>query len=163
MKAVGLKGEVKFLPGPDFWPEILDVDGVLLVSPEGESREAAIERSRAKKTVWVLKLGGVDSIDEAENLIGSTLVVDVDALDENDLPRELRPFQAIGLAVRLIDGTPVGRVVDIVTGPAQDCLVVERETGRFLVPLVAEVVRRIDLGEGIVEIDPPEGLMEIGW
>ena len=163
VKTVGLKGEMKLLPGPDFWPEALRADTLVLESPDGVKTPAEIEGLRPKKNVWILKMAGVDSIDEAQRHVGDTLAVDTAGLDEADMPGELKPFQATGLSVRLADGTAVGRVTGILPGPTQDCLVVEGEGGRFLLPIVDEFVRRIDLEEGVVEIDPPEGLMEIGW
>ena len=163
VKTVGLKGEMKLLPGPDFWPGALRAAELELVSPDGARMPAAIEKSRPKKNVWILKIAGVDSIDEAGRHVGDTLAVDTAGLDEDDMPRGLMPFQAEGLAVRLSDGTAVGRVTGILPGPTQDCLVVEGEDGRFLLPIVDEFIRRVDLEEGVVEIDPPEGLMEIVW
>lgn len=163
VKTVGLRGEMKLLPGPDFWQDVLGSDGLLLVSPEGRDSSVTIERRRAKKNVWILKLAGIDSIDEAERHVGDELAVDTRMLEEAHRPRTLKPFQAIGLAVRFVSGAVAGRVIDILPGPAQDCLVVEGEAGRFLVPIVEEFVVRVDLDAGVVEIDPPEGLMEIGW
>jgi ribosomal 30S subunit maturation factor RimM len=52
-----------------------------------------------------------------------------------------------------------GRVVDVVFGPAQDRLVVERDAIRFEVPFVEAFVPRVDLETGVVEIVEIEGLI----
>jgi 16S rRNA processing protein RimM len=57
----------------------------------------------------------------------------------------------VGCAVRR-DGMPMGRVVDVEHGPANDSMVVDGDEGRWLVPLVATAVTRISLGERLVEI-----------
>ncbi|HET8740296.1 MAG TPA: ribosome maturation factor RimM [Acidimicrobiia bacterium] len=68
---------------------------------------------------------------------------------------EFWPRDLIGLEV-----TPGGgRVVDVVFGPAQDRLVVERDAIRFEVPFVEAFVPRVDLETGVVEIVEIEGLI----
>ena len=48
-------------------------------------------------------------------------------------------------------------------GAAQNCLIIEREGERYLVPHVPDIVRRVSIEEGIIEIDPPEGLLDLRW
>ena len=48
VKAVGLKGELKLLPSPDFWAGALDLDGLDLVSVEDVHLEVRIEKYRPK-------------------------------------------------------------------------------------------------------------------
>jgi len=42
-------------------------------------------------------------------------------------------------------------------------LVVEKDGERYLVPNVPEVVCSIDLDRCVIEIDPPEGLLDLRW
>lgn len=67
---------------------------------------------------------------------------------------EYWPSDLVGLMV-----TPGGgEVVDVVHGPSQDRLVVERGDSRFEVPFVAELVPVVDVDAGFVEIVELEGL-----
>ncbi len=68
--------------------------------------------------------------------------------------REYWPDDLIGLEVR----PGGGRVVAVALGAAQDRLVVERDKGRFEVPLVDELVPVVDVAGGYVEISEIEGL-----
>ncbi|MBU8922120.1 MAG: ribosome maturation factor RimM [Bacteroidales bacterium] len=163
VKTVGLKGEVKLLPGPDFWPGTLGVDGLGLVSPKGVRRQVRIDRKRPKGNTFVIKLSGVDTIDEAEHCVGSTLEVSMDQIDEASAPDRLLPFQVIGAEVRLPDGEVVGTVTDMLLGPGQDCLIVERDAEQLIIPNVPEVVVNVDIEKKIIEIDPPEGLLDLRW
>ena len=163
VKAVGLKGEVKLLPSPDFWLNALKAEALDVLSDETVLRTVHVARWRPKGQTYILKLDGIDTIEAAEPLIGSCLGLSLDALGGLSLPDDLLPCQLIGLDVVLKNGGPFGVVVDILLGAAQDCLIIEREGERYLVPHVSDIVRRVSIEEGIVEIDPPEGLLDLRW
>jgi 16S rRNA processing protein RimM len=122
-----------------------------------------VVRLRPKGQTYILKLDGVDTIEAAEPLIGSRLGISLGALGGASPPDELLPCQLIGLDVVLKDGAPFGVVVDMLLGAAQNCLIIEHEGERYLVPHVPDLVRRISIEEGIIEIDPPEGLLDLRW
>lgn len=163
VKTVGRRGEVKLLPGPDFWPKALDAETLLLLSGEDERRSVHIDGYRTKKNTYILKLAGIETIDDAEAVVGDTLGISLEGLDDAFGPDRIMPFQLMGLLVRLTDGTPVGEVVDMLLGPAQDCLIVGGDGERFLVPYAAGVITRVDEKRGVIEIDPPAGLLDFKW
>lgn len=163
VKAVGLKGEVKLLPGADFWPGALHAPSLDLVSREGLHRRVRIEKMRAKGRTFILKLSGVEGIDEAESVVGCELVVSLEGLDTEQMPGAPLPCQLMDLEVRMPNGDVVGRIADLLLGPDQQCLIVERAGERLLVPNVPDVVVRIDLPGGFIVLDPPEGLLDLRW
>ncbi len=163
VKAVGLKGELKLLPGPDFWIEALTFDGLDLVTPDDLHRRVRVEKYRPKGNTYIIKLDGIESRDDSELMIGSRLDISTGSLTEAELPEELKPFQVMGAEVRLKNGDRAGVVVDMLIGPAQRCLIVETENGRRAVPVVPEVIVETDLEGGVIVIDPPEGLLDIEW
>lgn len=67
---------------------------------------------------------------------------------------EFWPSDLIGLSVR----PRGGEVIDVVHGPAQDRLVIERGESRFEVPFVHDLVPVVDIDAGFVEIAEIEGL-----
>jgi 16S rRNA processing protein RimM len=163
VKAVGLKGEVKLLPGADFWPGALHAPVLDLVSSNGARRQVRIDKLRAKGQTFILKLSGVEGIDEAESVVGSDLEVSLEGLGPDQMPGAPLPCQMIDLEARLGNGDVIGRVVDLLLGPDQQCLIVERAGERLLVPNVPDVVVRIDLPGGFIVLDPPEGLLDLRW
>jgi 16S rRNA processing protein RimM len=163
VKAVGLKGELKLLPGPDFWTEALALEGLDLVSADDDHRSVHVERFRPKGNTYIVKFTGIESRDDAEPVIGSRLDVSTDSLTEAELPEEIKPFQVMGAEVRLRNGERAGTVVDMLIGPAQRCLIVETDNGRRAVPMVPELVIETDLEGGVIVIDPPEGLFDLEW
>ena len=71
--------------------------------------------------------------------------------------RRILADQLVGLDVR-VGVDVIGRISEVVLGP-QDRLVVERDDGLVgEVPFVGDLVPEVDLDEGWVRIEPPEGL-----
>jgi 16S rRNA processing protein RimM len=163
VKTVGLKGEVKLLPAPDFWPEALDAGGIRIVADGEDSGAARVLRRRWKGQTVILVLEGVDTIEKSEPLVGSSLVLALDDVEPGAGPGGTLPCQLIGLEVRLPDGSVLGVVADMLLGPAQNCLIVERAGERFLVPDTPGIVKRVAMEEGFIDIDPPEGLVDLRW
>ena len=163
VKPVGLKGEVKLLPGPDFWPQALETPELDLVSRAGVHRTVHIDNVRPKGGTFIVRLSGVDDIAGAENVVGSDLVVNMSRVEEGKMPKELLPCQLIGLEVRLQDGSAAGEVVDLLLGAQQDCLIIEAGSDRYLVPKVPEMITEVDLAGGYLVIDPPQGLRDLKW
>jgi len=163
VKAVGRKGEVKLLPGPDFWSKALNAGQLILHCGEDEQRWVHVDRFRAKGKSYILKLSGVEGIDEAEALVGCGLEIVVSELEESARPDDVMPFQVMGMIVVLPDGERLGKVIDMLLGPSQNCLIVENGGDRYIVPNVPEVVLSIDFDQGVVEIDPPAGLLDLRW
>jgi 16S rRNA processing protein RimM len=104
-----------------------------------------------------LKLDGVNARVAAEAIRGN----DVMAVERRELgENEYWPEDLVGLDARDPDGKGLGKVSALVTGGAQDRLVIEGEGTRFEVPFVTELVPDVDLAGGFVVVNPIEGLIE---
>ncbi len=102
-------------------------------------------------------LEGVSDRNEAERLRGASFTIA--AADRRTLERdEYWPDQLLGLTVCDTSGTQLGHVTDLISGAAQDRLVVATATGVVEVPFVAEIVPSVDVAAGSIVVDPPEGL-----
>ena len=99
---------------------------------------------------WRVHFEGVDDRSAAEAL--ARVVLAAEPIDD---PDTLWVHQLIGAEVVEVAGTPRGRCVAVIDNPAADLL--ELESGA-LVPATFVV----SFGDGIVTIDPPEGLFELG-
>jgi 16S rRNA processing protein RimM len=104
-----------------------------------------------------LKLNGVDSRVAAEAIRGN----DVMAAERRELgENEYWPEDLVGLSARDPDGNDIGTVSSLVTGGAQDRLVIESEGTSFEVPFVADLVPEVDVIGGFVVVNMIEGLIE---
>jgi 16S rRNA processing protein RimM len=69
-----------------------------------------------------------------------------------------------GMSAVLVGGAPLGEVVDVLHLPHGDVLVVRRSDGpgtELLVPFVKAMVPVVDVAARRLEVDPPEGLLDL--
>ncbi|MDF7640675.1 ribosome maturation factor RimM [Bifidobacterium sp. ESL0784] len=194
-RAQGLKGEVTVQTFTDE-PELRFAAGSVLYTKDGE-HTYTVAHSRTFKDRWILHFKGVDNRDASEALNGLELYVEADEPEEMAEEDAWYPKDLIGLEARVVDqpangidgakaGQVIGKVVDVIDGPAQSLLkirlanpVIEQKDGSFipvpsdgnnenndakiiktaLVPFVDELVPDIDLDEHYLTLDPPAGLI----
>ena len=134
-------------------------EGALLTSDATPSRSFSVVSVRAKDGDFLVRLGGVDDRTNAEELVGTQFVVPLDqrrTLDADEWWVE----DVVGCAVLEADGRVLGEVSDVVTGDAQDRLVVTRPDGAtFEVPLVDALVPEVDIAAGEIRVSLPPGLV----
>ncbi len=99
---------------------------------------------------WRVHFEGIDDRDAAEALVGG--VLSAEPLDDPDV---LWVHQLIGAEVVEVGGARRGRCVAVVDNPAADLL--ELDSGA-LVPVTFVVSAE----HGLVTIDPPDGLFDLG-
>ncbi len=108
----------------------------------------------------ILHLEGIDTRNDAEDLIGTQFVVpasDRRALDDGEWWAE----DLVGCEVSDRDGQRIGTVTDVVTGAAQDRLVVMTDGGvAGEIPFVDPLVPEVDITERRIVVDLPPGLFE---
>jgi 16S rRNA processing protein RimM len=105
---------------------------------------------------FVLKLEGVDSIDDAERYRGLDLRIPEE--DLSALPAgSYYHHQLRGLRVDDAGGREIGRVAEVMeTGGEAAVLVVRGVSGETLIPLADAFVRTVDLPGGRVVVLVPE-------
>ncbi len=131
----------------------------------GRERGYVIESAREHGGRLLVRLAGVDDRGAAEKLRGALFVVDSADLPPIDEPDTYYDHQLEGLRVRTTTGQDVGVVAEVLHTAAGELLVVRRASGEALVPFVGAIVTSVSLtdgsGAGLVEIDPPEGLLDL--
>lgn len=112
---------------------------------------------RDARDAWIVQLKGMFERDAIEALRGQLMEVP----DETIAPDEGAHFlhDLIGLRVLLPDGSELGSIVEVLQPGANDVYVVRGPRGENLIPAIGEVVGKIDLVEGTVDITPLPGLL----
>jgi 16S rRNA processing protein RimM len=104
-------------------------------------------------------LEGIDGIEAAQALKGAVLLAaasDLPALK----PGEFYYFQVIGMEVRLGDGKLIGRIEEVFFTGSNDVWVVRGEDGEALIPVIEDVVKRIDFDARCATIEAIPGLLD---
>jgi 16S rRNA processing protein RimM len=155
VKPQGRRGEVAVEPTTDDPERFPGLRRAWLPGPGEGGHPVEVTSCFAHKGRYVLKLAGVDSIDEAERLRGQDL-----RIPEEDLPAlpegSYYHHQLRGLRVEDARGAALGVVADVLEAGSAPVLVVRGEAGETLVPLVAEFLREVDLAGGRLAVSIPE-------
>jgi len=132
------------------------------VSRGGSEREYTVESVREHAGRLLVRLAGVVGRDAADALRGTLFVVDSDDLPPITEPDEFYDHQLEGLRVRTVAGDDVGTVAEVLHTAAGELLsVISAEGLEILVPFVSAIVTTVSLADGVVEIDPPDGLLNL--
>ncbi|OJZ68004.1 ribosome maturation factor RimM [Mycobacterium paraffinicum] len=163
-KAHGIGGEVVVEIRTDD-PDARFAPGKTLrgrASRGGGERDFVVESVREHGGRLLLRLAGVTDRDSADALRGTLFVVDSDDLPPIAEPDTYYDHQLEGLHVRTVTGQDVGVVAEVLHTAAGELLAVRRgDGGEVLVPFVGAIVTSVSLDDGVAEIDPPEGLLDL--
>lgn len=161
VKTQGRHGEVAVEVHSDVPDRFVEGMKLFALGKSGETRrEFRVEGLWEHKGLLVLKFSGIDSMSEAEALIGSELQV----------PRkeraELEPgwnyvSDLVGCVV-LDHGREIGQVEDLQFGAGEaPLLIVAADGKKFDVPFAEAYLESVDLQQKQVRMNLPEGMLEI--
>ncbi|KAK4794500.1 hypothetical protein SAY86_012494 [Trapa natans] len=182
----GLEGEICVKPTTDF-PELrFCKPGRRWLKQQVSGRDMLKEiklvdgRGHPGQKSWILKFGGIDTVEQAEKLIGSTLLV-----NESDRPDleagEFYTRDLVGMRViHKETAEAIGTVMSIYNSGASDLLHVQLDSPSstndvsekskeeicaserlIWIPFVEAIVPDVDINRREMFITPPKGLLEL--
>jgi 16S rRNA processing protein RimM len=180
----GLRGQVRVRIDFDD-PRLFEPGREVQLTLGTQSRRVRIEDCRQQHGRWVLKMEGIDSIDDAEAWIGAVLSVPRDELPEAE-EGSYFSFDLEGCAV-FADGRLVGTVERVLDYSATTLLEVRRADrsdrgdrdglggagagtddedpgtagNPILIPFVKAYLDGVDLDERRIDFSLPEGMLEL--
>ena len=143
----GVRGEMKVLPwsdGPEFLTEF---DRVRI-----NGREYAVENCRIQKTCNLLKVSGIDTVEDAMTMRGKTVeVYRCDISDDIIFAAEL-------IGVKVIAGdAEIGKIVDVLDYPGNKVYVV-RGDHEYMIPAVKQFILNTDMESETMQVQLIEGM-----
>lgn len=152
-----VKGEVRVQPWADDGQFLLQFG--VFYDKDGTARYR-VKNARTHKNIVIVKLDGVDTVEQADALRGRVLFID--RADAN-LP-EGRYFIQDIIGLKVIDaddGRLYGVIEDVTQTLANDVYHVRTEDGKVCyVPAIDQVLAGTDLDEGIVRIHSMKGMFD---
>lgn len=160
-KPQGRRGEVAVNPLTDFPERFRALPRVFVEGEAGEPAPLTVENARLHKGRPVLRFAGISSIEDAEKLVGRELRIPTS--DVAELPDgAYYHFELEGLEVFDRHRGFLGVAKGVLATGGTDVLVVKTvEGGELLLPFCNEICKRIDVDEGRIEVQAPEGLIEL--
>jgi 16S rRNA processing protein RimM len=163
VKAHGVTGELVVDIRTDD-PDLRFAPGSVLRAKGSDRRERTytVETVRPHGNRLLLRLSGVADRDGADSLRGNMFVIDSADLPPIDEADTYYDHQLEGLLVRTTAGLELGTVIEVLHTAAGELLAVKRDQApELLVPFVSAIVASVSLEDGVVEIDPPDGLLDL--
>ena len=149
----GLIGELQVEPLTDFAGRF-NAGEVLFLAGRSYSLEYALRRN---ETFVVLKLEGVDSLQDADSLRGEHIFVTRDSVPS--LPQgQYYYFQLMDMEVYTSDGEHLGHISEIVETGSNDVYVVTSGNQEILIPSLDDVIQTVDVDARRMVVELPEGL-----
>ena len=153
----GLKGVVKVNPFTDDISKFEDLKFVY-IQLKNELKKVKIEQVRYNKNQVLLKLEGIDSIEEAEKYRNFYLKTEKES--QEDLGEDTYYIvDLIGLDVYSDKNEYLGKIEDVFPTGSNDVYVVKDNLGKqILIPAIADVVKKVDLENKKMTINLIPGL-----
>lgn len=149
----GIKGEVKIYSYTDNPSNILKLKKVYI-----ENVEYQVERIRLASNMFILKLKGIDRIEDTENIKNKEIYREV-LKKEKESTEEFFVRDLIGLDIVDEEENKIGILSDVINTGANDIYIVKREAQKeLLLPAIKQVVKNIDIKNKKIVVKVMEGL-----
>ncbi len=154
----GIKGELKINPFTDDINRFDELKSIFVVKNK-ELIPYEIETVRYHKNMVILKLKGINSMNEAEKLKG--LYIKIDRKYAKKLPKGTYFIaDLIGLEVYDENSNLLGSIDDIYNTGANDIYVVKNNLGKqILLPGIPQVIKKVDLENKKIVVHLLNGLI----
>ncbi len=154
----GIKGEVRVNPWSDSPDFLLEFDEFFF--EEGKEK-ITILNSRVQKNVVILKVEGVDTIEEAQKLRNKVIYINRDDIELEEGTFFIQDL--VGLKVIDADDNTIvyGEVVDVSETGANDVYHVKASDDKlYYIPAIPKVIITTDIDKNVMEIRPLKGLFD---
>ncbi|WP_300348104.1 ribosome maturation factor RimM [Clostridium sp.] len=143
----GLRGEMKVMPLTEDMRRFDDLEYVLL-----KGKKVKVEGVKYFKDKVILKLEGINSIEEAEKLKRTYLEIDREHAIELE-EDEYFIVDLIGCKVLDTEGFEYGKIKDVIQTPSNDVYWVQGKK-EVLVPVLKDIVLDINMDDKLITIRP---------
>ena len=143
----GVRGEVKVLSWLDSPEMLCEFDRCRI-----DGRKYVMDTVRVQKTCNLVKLRGVDTMEDAQKLRGKTMeLYREDISDELIFAAELVDVEVFA------DGASIGRIKEVLDYPGNSVYVVQGER-EYLIPAVKEFILSTDLERNQMQVKLLKGM-----
>tara|TARA_B000000557_G_C20646289_1_gene388520 strand:- start:216 stop:734 length:519 start_codon:yes stop_codon:yes gene_type:complete len=155
-KTSGISGDVRLRPLSRFFEDYIQKKDLSLGFSADASDKIQLELVKGIGKKRRFKFEGVNSLSDAEKIVGQTIFIEALKSDRiNFIGKGL-----IGFDVILETGDFIGLLKDVMWLPSNDAYIIKNGDKEYLIPVIPEVVKSVDYGNGVIIITPMDGLLD---
>jgi 16S rRNA processing protein RimM len=152
----GLSGDVRLRPLSRYFDDYIEEKNLMLGFSPDASEDIRLEVVRGMGKKRRFKFEGVNSVSDAEKIVGQTIFVEAQSEDGiNLIGKDL-----LGYDVFAESGDFVGTLKDVMWLPGNDAYVIKNGEKEILIPVIPEVVKGMDHETGVIVISLMDGLLD---
>ena len=158
VNSYGIKGFLQVVPYTDDNTRFNDLE-TIYIEKNNKLQEYVIEEVKYSKNLVLLKLKGIDTIEQAEKFRNCYLKINrKDAIELEEDTYFL--VDLIGIEVFTESGENLGNIIDVFPTGSNDVYVVKNEEGKqVLLPAIKDVIISVDIENKKMVVRPMEGLL----
>ena len=142
----GVRGEVKVLPWLDCPEMLCEFERCRL-----DGKEYIVDSCRVQKTCNLLKLRGIDTMEDAQKLRGKTVELYREDIDDE----VIFAAELVGVEV-YAEGECIGKITEVLDYPGNSVYVIDN--GRYMIPAVKEFILSTDVDKNVMQVKLIEGM-----
>ena len=143
----GVRGEMKILPWLDCPEYLLDFDRIRI-----DGKVYAVESCRVQKTCNLMKVKGIDTVEDAQAMRGKTVEIFREDVDDSVIfAAELYDMEVYA------QGNLIGKITDVLDYPGNSVYVVKGEH-EYMIPAVKQFILSTDMEANRMEVQLIEGM-----
>ena len=143
----GVRGEVKVMPWLDSPEDLCDFDRCLT-----DGKEYEIQQCRVQKTCNLVKLSGIDTMEDAQAMRGKKIMLYREDIDDE----VIFAAELIGMEV-FAEGKLIGKIREVLDYPGNSVYVVKGEH-EYMIPAVKAFVLDTDMEKNVMQVKLIEGM-----
>ena len=143
----GIKGEIKVLPWVDSPEDLVDFERCRIARKDYE-----LELGRVQKTCALMKLVGINTVEDAQKLRGKTVLLYREDIDDE----VIFAAELINMDV-FCNGEQIGVITEVLDYPGNSVYVVKGEKS-YMIPAVKEFILNTDMDGNRMDVKLLEGM-----
>ena len=153
-KTSGLKGDVCLKPLSRYFEKYINKNKLIIGFSIDRSNKISVEMINGIGKKRKFKFSGFDSLDSAKTIIGKTIFV------QTSKDSEINWISKNILGYRVMDesGNLFGHIIDVMWLPNHDAYIIEKDLKEYLIPIVPEIIKKVDYDNGNIIIRVIDGL-----
>lgn len=160
VKKYSFKGELLVKLDTDEPKQFLEMESVFVEKHKNLIPFFIESLSLHKSELLRVKFEEVDTEADADSLMGSSLYLPLDLLPKLS-GNQFYYHEIIGFTITDVHFGPVGTITGVNDHTAQALFEIEREGKQILIPVTDDIIKKVDRAAKTIQIQAPEGLIDI--